>query len=161
RLLHSTYRRRVGRQFIDVRIGPDGLDRFLFPVRLRHFRVERFQLRTHRILLCSWRCTILSASGTGMIHIVLGGPAMSTAPRASMVQLTASPDQPVRPRTRLRPGRGLGALYRRITDGLSCGLGSLCQRCCPADVRPDTAVGAAPSAAETKRTPKSWRMDSA
>src|SRR5699024_10770609 len=67
-------------------------------------RVERFQLRTHRILLCSWRCTILSASGTGMIHIVLGGPAMSTAPRASMVQLTAPPDQPVRPRTRLRPG---------------------------------------------------------
>src|SRR5699024_10834098 len=97
----------------------DGLDRFLFPVRLRHFRVERFQLRTHRILLCSWRCTILSASGTGMIHIVLGGPAMSTAPRASMVQLTAPPDQPVRPRTRLRPGRRLGAMYSGITDGLS------------------------------------------
>src|SRR5699024_10129679 len=52
--------------------------------------------------------------------------------------------------------RGLGALYRRITDGLSCGLGPLCQRCCPADVRPDTAVGAAPG--RTARTGERSRV---
>src|SRR5699024_130724 len=126
RLLPGTYRQRVGRHLIVVRIRPGGLDRFLFPIRLRHFRVERFQLRTHRILLCSWRNTILSASGTGMIPIVLGGSAMSTvlsrsccyeatAGSQGSVDVVAAPveavsGRPVGTRTRLR---GLGRLYRR------------------------------------------------
>ena len=86
---------------------------------------------------------------------------MSTAPRASMVQLTAPPNQPVRPRTRLRPGCADSAHCTVDDRRFELRSRPTVRTVVTADVRPDTAVGAAPSAAETKRTPMSWRMDSA